>query len=171
MVPRIINRLVEEQEASIRSRLAKLLMGMKVEERVHPMVLIWGLHRLSSSARKKLMEDAATLGADSDRMQKLLPLFDQAYHLDLKFWLAKFLEQHRVPVMPTILKSLKVTRPESVALFTRVVDELGSKAVPDLLKHMGQSKSSWVREEIKKQLEKMKIKYRLDPSSGRYIVL
>lgn len=167
--PRFLNRLFTEERASLKGKLARhLLTDIKV---AHPLALLWGEENLPSSSRKKLKMELAERGAKLDELKRWKGMLSDPYVWPLKKLLLEYLSRNGVMALDEFYKVIDMRKEKSLTEFHTAVDVLGSRAVPNLLTWMSKATSPLIREEIKKALDKMEVKYRLDPATGRYISL
>ena len=167
--PRLLLRLVKEEKAPIKGKLARhLLDDLKA---AHPLVLLWGEKNLPAGSKKKIKVELGERGASLATIKEWKVMLGMPYAWPLKSLLLEFLSKNGIMALDEIYGALDLRKAETLKDFHASVKLLGSKAVPNLLQWMGTDSSPLIREELKKALEKMDVKYRLDPTTGKYISL
>ena len=167
--PRFLSRLLLEEKASLRGKLARHLLSDLKE--AHPLVLLWGEKSLPSSLKKSLKLELAERSASLDVLRGWKKMLAEPYGWPFKELLLQFLSKNGILGLAEFYEKLDMRNEKTLKEFHKAVDSLGSKAVPNLLQWMGKESSPLIREELKKALEKMDVKYRLDSKTGRFISL
>jgi serine/threonine protein kinase len=165
----LVNLLVLETNSKVRQAVVKVLLTSLNEP--HPVAMIWGVKNLSGSLKKKLTKALLEFSASVDNLMSLSLSLEEDYAKELKLEVVKFLKVREFNYFPSLYRSLDVDDADSVALFKEGVSLVKHHFTPSLLSKLNSEKSLATRRVIEDVLKDLKVQYKLDPKTGRYVLL
>jgi len=131
---------------------------------------IWSLENGSKTIRKITDEELALVSGSREKIEKLQSYLLEDYNLKLRLAMLNFLNQIKVDYLPFLLDNTILADKDALELLRYGVKLQSKKSAAVLLSTLGQTKNSELKKEIESLLEVLKVAYRLDPDSGKYIL-
>jgi hypothetical protein len=165
----LVNLLVLESNSKVRQAVVKVLLTSLSEP--HPVAMIWGVRNLNGSLKKKLTKALLEFSASVDNLMSLSLSLEEDYAKELKLEVVRFLKGREFNYFPSLYRSLDVDDADSVALFKEGISLVEHHFTPSLLSKLNSEKSLATRRVIEDVLKDLKVQYKLDPKTGRYVLL
>jgi hypothetical protein len=166
--PPMINPLVTDEDAQVRNQLLNTLIND--QEPSNPIALIWASQQGSASTRKKMGVALAKLSSDKNIQEELLLAMSEPYDTKIKSQVLSFLDKNNVDVLPKVISLLSEDDPVSVQLFKKTIAQIGDKSKRSIVKEINEVKSLFQRTMLENALKNLKVNYRIDPQTGKYVV-
>jgi hypothetical protein len=166
--PPMINPLVTDEDAQVRNQLLNTLIND--QEPSNPIALIWASQQGSASTRKKMGVALAKLSSDKNIQEELLLAMSEPYDTKIKSQVLSFLDKNNVDVLPKVISLLREDDPVSVQLFKKTIAQIGDKSKRSIVKEINEVKSLFQRTMLENALKNLKVNYRIDPQTGKYVV-
>jgi hypothetical protein len=131
---------------------------------------IWSRSKGSKTIRRVTDAELAKVATDVAKVDKLKQHLLEDYHLELRVEILKFLNQIKVDYLPFLFDGTNLNDKTALDLLKQGVAIQSKKAAPVLLTKLSETRNAQLKKEIESMLKDLKVSYRLDPESGKYIL-
>lgn len=164
----ITNKLYEEKN----KKALALLINHLLKKPGGPSLpyCIWSRTNGSKTIRKITDAELAKVSTDMAKVDRLKGYLIEDYHLELRIEMLKFLNQIKVDYLPYLFDNTNINDNTALELLKQGVAIQSKKSAPVLLAKLSETKNAQLKKVIESMLGDLKISYRLDPESGKYIL-